>query len=268
MTMSATLQTDDLLDIDQIWELYRLTGDMYYRNVLVAHYHGLVEPTAEHVRRKLPAMVELDDLVSAGSFGLMAAVESYDRSRGVRFETYCVHRIRGAILDELRQSDWVPRSARKRVQKLAKATELLQARLGRRPNVVELAEELAMDAAEVERFIDSAPAPRLSSLDDVSDHRQEGQPMSPLDRLAAHNTPEPSHKARRRDLIRHLTRGLTRTEKLILVLYHCEELTMKEIGVTLGLSESRVSQMHSNLLARLRAEVTRHRATFNSGEDF
>lgn len=265
--MSATLQTENCLDVAQTWELYELSRDMYYRNLLVAHYHGLVELTAQHICRKLPSTVELDDLVGAGSFGLMEAVESFDRNRGIRFETFCVHRIRGAILDDLRQADWVPRSARRRSQTLARATQLLQARLGRKPTVTELAEELKMDVAQVEDLRRLGPAPRWRSLDEMSDEGQEGQPMAPLGLLAARNTPEPSRKARRRDLIRHLTRGLTRTEKLILVLYHCEEMTMKEIGAVLGLSESRVSQMHSNLLARLRAEVSGRNSKFK-GQDW
>jgi len=256
--MPATLAADCSVDVDHAWEMYDLTRDAYYRNLLVSHYHHLVHITAEHVRRRLPGAVEVDDLVSAGGFGLMNAVETFDRSRAVKFETYCVHRIRGAILDELRRTDWVPRSARSRTQEYSRAVQSLETRNGRRPSDSEIAGELGMDSDEFEKFQQGNMAPRLTSLDEIHHDGPDSDGMRRLDILAAQKAHEPSRRARRRELIRELTHGLSRTEKLIIVLYHCEELTMKEIGLTLGLSESRVSQMHSLLLARLRARVSHH----------
>jgi len=255
--MPTTLETDCCVDIEHAWEMYDLTRDAHYRNLLVSHYHSLVSITAEHVRRKLPGAVELDDLISAGSFGLMNAVETFDRTRDVKFETYCVHRIRGEILDELRRTDWVPRSARSRIQELSRVVRYLEACLGRRPTESEIADELGISLADVEQLQRNGVAPRMTSLDEIHREGQDGEGMRRLDVLATQKAYEPSRRARRRELIRELTHGLNRTEKLIIVLYHCEELTMKEIGITLGLSESRVSQMHSLLLTRLRAKVSR-----------
>jgi RNA polymerase sigma factor FliA len=255
--MPTTLEADRSVDVDRTWEMYDLTRDAYYRNLLVDHYHRLVSITAEHLRRRLPGVVELDDLISAGGFGLMNAVETFDRTRAVKFETYCVHRIRGSILDELRRTDWVPRSARSRTQEYSRAVQCLETRNGRRPSDSEIAGELGMDSNEFEKLQRGSMAPRLTSLDEIHHDGQESEGMRRLDILAARKDHEPCRRARRRELIRQLTHGLSRTEKLIIVLYHCEELTMKEIGLTLGLSESRVSQMHSLLLTRLRAKVSR-----------
>jgi RNA polymerase sigma factor for flagellar operon FliA len=261
--MPTTLQTDCHADVDHVWEMFELTREPYYRNLLMDHYHHLVGVTAEHLHRRLPNGVELDDLISAGGFGLMAAVEAFDQARAIRFETYCVHRIRGAILDELRRTDWVPRSTRNRAQELSRAVQALEGRLGRRPSESEIAAELDMDAASFEKLRQSSP-PRMISLDDIRNAHEDGEGMRWLDLVATKRAHEPCYRARRRELVRKLTHGLNRTEKLILVLYHCEELTMKEIGITLGLSESRVSQMHSLLLTRLRAKVAKQQATFSA----
>ena len=262
--MPSMLQADCSADIDHVWEMFELTREPYYRNLLIDHYHHLVAATAEHLHRRLPGGVELDDLISAGGFGLMTAIEAFDRSRAVRFETYCVHRIRGAILDELRRTDWVPRSTRNRAQELSRVVQALEVRLGRRPSEREIAEELKMDADEFERLRQGSATPRMTSLDDIRSAGEDSEGMRWLDLVATRRAHEPSHRARRRELIRQLTHGLNRTEKLILVLYHCEELTMKEIGTTLGLSESRVSQMHSLLLTRLRAKVAKQPSSFSA----
>ena len=259
--MPTTLAADRRVDVEHTWEMFDLTRDAHYRNLLVDHYHHLVGITAEHLRRRLPGAVELDDLVSAGGLGLMNAVETFDRTRAVKFETYCVHRIRGAILDELRRTDWVPRSARSRIQEVSRAVQSLEASLGRRPTDGEVAGELGIGLEVYEKLQQTSMPPRMTSLEEI--HRggnDDSEGMRRLDMVAAQRAQEPSHRARRRELIRQLTHGLNRTEKLIIVLYHCEELTMKEIGVTLGLSESRVSQMHSLLLTRLRAKVSRQSA--------
>jgi len=262
--MPTTLEADCRVDIEHAWEMFDLTRDAHYRNLLVDHYHHLVGITAEHVRRRLPGGVELDDLVSAGGFGLMKAVEMFDRTRAVKFETYCVHRIRGAILDELRRSDWVPRSARSRTQEVSRAVQCLEARVGRRPTDSEIADELGIDLDEFEKLQQGGMAPRITSLDEIHHDGHDSEGVSRLDMLASQGGHEPCRRARRCELIRQLTHGLSRTEKLIIVLYHCEELTMKEIGITLGLSESRVSQVHSLLLARLRAKVSRQPAAFGA----
>ena len=260
--MPTMLESDYRVDIEQTWEMFDLNRDAYYRNLLVDHYHYLVSSTAEHLRRRLSDVVELDDLVSAGGLGLMHAVETFDRTRAVKFKTYCVYRIRGAILDELRRTDWVPRSARSRAQEVSRAVQSFEARLGRRPSDGEIADELGIAPAEFKRRQQSGVAPRMTSLDEIRYAGQDSDGTCWLDLLATQKVHEPGHRARRRELIRQLTHGLNRTEKLILVLYDCEELTMREIGVTLGLSESRVSQMHSLLLMRLRSTMSKESVGF------
>lgn len=264
--MPTVSEADYRVDIEQAWEMFDLTGDVHYRNLLVDHYHHLVGATAAHLHRRLPDAVELDDLVSAGSFGLMNALETFDRMRAVKFETYCVYRIRGAILDELRHMDWVPRSARSRTQEVSRAVQAFETRRGRRPSDSEIADELGIDAAEFERRQQNRVVPRMTSLDEIRQSGRDSEGMRRLDVLAAQKAHEPCRRARRRELIRQLTHGLDRTEKLIVVLYHCEELTMREIGITLGLSESRVSQMHSLLLMRLRAKMLKASAAFTDDD--
>jgi len=262
--MPTMLHADCHFDVDHTWMLFKSTGEPCHRNLLMGHYHHLVERTAAHLRRRLPDGVELDDLISAGVFGLMNALESFDRNRDVQFKTYCVHRIRGAILDELRQTDWVPRSVRRRATQLTNAIRALEQHLGRQPTKREIAEELGLDESEVTHWQRSASTPRVTSLDEMCGEGEDTEGMRRLDLLATRKEDTPCRRARRRELLNQLTHGLTRTEKLILVLYYCEDLTMKEIGVTLGLSESRVSQMHSILVARLRAKASRHQSSFSA----
>lgn len=260
--MTTALGVDCRVDIEHAWDMFDLTREDHYRNLLVDHYHFLVDATAEHLRRRLSDAVELDDLVSAGGLGLMHAVETFDRTRAVRFETYCVYRIRGSILDELRRTDWVPRSARRRTQEVARVEQSLKARLGRRPRDSEVAGELGMEPAEFEKLRAGNLVPRLTSLDEICHGGHDGQGIRRLDAMAAQRVQEPCRRERRREWMYQLTHDLSRTEKLILVLYYCEELTMREIGVTLGLSESRVSQMHSLLLMRLRGTISRKSVAF------
>src|SRR5512136_385838 len=155
---------DEKLTIDGIWELFHKTHDDYYRNLLLEHYRDLVRYAAERLHNKLPDKVELDDLISAGTFGLMDAIDAYDPARGVKFETYCAPRIKGSILDELRSMDWVPRLVRARAHQLAKATHTLEMHLGRKPDEQELASELNMDPEEFSRLQRDANAASLVSL--------------------------------------------------------------------------------------------------------
>ncbi len=127
-------KTDSKLTIEQIWGFFHQTHDDQHRNLLMEHYRDLVRYAAERLHAKLPDKVELDDLISAGMFGLMDAIDAYDPARGVKFETYCAPRIKGSILDELRSMDWVPRLVRARAHQLAKATHTLEMHLGRKPD--------------------------------------------------------------------------------------------------------------------------------------
>ena len=153
------------IDIGHVWEQFHKTHDYHFRNLLMEHYSHLVKFTARRFRRKLPENVELDDLISAGDFGLMSAINTYNPGREIKFETYVPSRIKGSIVDDLREKDWLPRLVRQRANQLMKARQLLMARLGRKPTAEETATELKMDMAEYRRLRRDANLAKLLSLD-------------------------------------------------------------------------------------------------------
>ncbi len=257
------MKTQQQLAIDQIWEQFHRTREDRYRNLLMEHYRDLVKYCAERLHSKLPDKVELDDLISAGIFGLMDAIEAFDPTRGVKFETYCAPRIRGSILDELRSMDWVPRLVRARAHQLAKATHSLEMHLGRKPDEQEIAEELEMDIEDFSRLLRDANAASLVSLNTKCGDDETEKDVREIDVIKDQRSQDPVLEAQKRDLKNLLTKGLTRAERLIIVLYYYEEMTMKEIGATLDLSESRVSQMHSSIVARLKAQMNTRKKEFS-----
>jgi len=256
------VKTSQQLDIGRIWEKFYKTRNDRFRNLLMEHYRHLVRYAAERLHSKLPGKVELDDLISAGIFGLMDAIDAFDPARGVKFETYCSPRIRGSILDELRSMDWVPRLVRARAHQLAKATQSLETHLGRKPTKEETAEELDMDMAEFNRLQRDANAVGLVSLNTKYADDDGEKDIREIDIIKDKRSRDPLTEAQKRDLKNLLTKGLTRAERLIIVLYYYEEMTMKEIGVTLDLSESRVSQMHSSIVQRLKAQMNSRKKEF------
>lgn len=260
-TPSAT-KPEKKLGIEKVWELFHESRQDCYRNLLMEHYRDLVKYAAERLHSKLPDKVELDDLVSAGIFGLMDAIDAYDPARGVKFETYCAPRIKGSILDELRSMDWVPRLVRARAHQLARATHALEMHLGRKPDENELAEELDMEMDEFIRLQRDANAASLVSLSTKCGDGDGEKDVYEIDVIKDNRSEDPLLEAQKRDLKNLLTKGLTRAERLIIVLYYYEEMTMKEIGATLDLSESRVSQMHSSIVARLKAQMNTRKKEF------
>ncbi len=259
------LKTDQQISIDKVWELFHKTRDNRYRNILLEYYRDLVRYCAERLHNKLPGKVELDDLISAGTFGLMDAINAFDPDRGVKFETYCAPRIKGSILDELRSMDWVPRLVRARAHQLAKVTHSLEMHLGRKPDEEEIAEELNMDIDEFNRLQRDANAVGLVSLNSKCGDGEDEKDICEIDIIKDKKSEDPLLEAQKRDLKNLLTKGLTRAERLIIVLYYYEEMTMKEIGATLDLSESRVSQMHSSIVARLKAQMNSRKREFSIG---
>lgn len=242
-------------DTLELWREYQMTRDPSLRNRLMERYLPIVKYNAERIAVKLPDEVEVDDLVSAGIFGLMDAIDAFDLERGVKFETYCAPRIRGAILDELRSMDWVPRLVRSRAHKLERATRQLEAELGRTPTEDELGRRLKLPAGEMEKLLRDANAVAQVSLSRKHYETDSSRDVCEIDVLEDKRGRNPVVEVQKRDLKDVITRGLTRAEKLILILYYYEEMTMKEIGATLDLSESRVSQMHSAILNRLRPQL-------------
>jgi RNA polymerase sigma factor for flagellar operon FliA len=252
-------------DVEQLWtEFKQDQNDQELRNRLVEIYLPLVKYNGERIWSRLPEGVELDDLISAGVFGLMDAIDAFDLSRGVKFETYCVPRIRGAMLDELRTMDWVPRLVRSKASKLNEAVKSLETQLGRQPSEIELAEELQISVPELEKMMMDANAVNLISLNKKWYETDSYKDVREIDILEDKKGEDPTRRIQKADLMRLVTRGLNRNERLIIILYYYEELTMKEIGATLDLSESRVSQMHSSIVDRLKNQLGRRRPEFGS----
>jgi RNA polymerase sigma factor FliA len=251
------------VDIEQVWKEFHKNHDDISRNILMEYYHSIVKYSAERLHSKLPDKVEVDDLISAGVFGLMDAIDAFDPGRGVKFETYCSPRIRGSILDELRSMDWVPRLVRSRASQLNKATQSLETNLGRKPNENEIAKELNINKDSFERLRKDATAVGVVSLNAQYAENDSEKDVREIDIIKDDKSKDPLVEAQKRDLKSLLTKGLTRAERLIIVLYYYEEMTMKEIGATLDLSESRVSQMHSSIVARLKAQMSNRKKEFS-----
>jgi RNA polymerase sigma factor for flagellar operon FliA len=260
LVMEKTLKVKKSYEeIMKIWHEFKNESNRELRNFLIEQYLHVVKYNAERIYSKLPDEVELDDLVSAGIFGLIDAIEAFDLSRGVKFETYCAPRIRGAILDELRSMDWVPRLVRSRAHKLDQVSKVLEAELGRAASDEELSERMGINQDEFSKLKRDATAVSLVSLSRKWFETDSQKDVCEIDVLQDKRGENPLEEIQKRDLKDALTKGLTRAEKLILVLYYYEEMTMKEIGATLDLSESRVSQMHSSILARLKAQMSHQR---------
>src|SRR5689334_14740952 len=251
-------------DIKEVWIEYKKTRSEATRNALMENYLHLVRYNAERIHVKLPDEVELDDLMSAGIFGLMDAIEAFDLDRGVKFETYCVPRIRGAMLDELRTMDWVPRLVRSKASRLEESRKELEAQLGRPPRPDEMAEKLGVSLQEYDKMAGDATAVSLVSLNKKWYETDSYKDVREIDILEDKKAEDPTHRLQNRDLMRLVTRGLNRNERLIVILYYYEEMTMKEIGATLNLSESRVSQMHSSIVQRLQAHLAKRKGEFNN----
>jgi RNA polymerase sigma factor for flagellar operon FliA len=239
------------------WSRFLKDHDEDSRNRLLENYLSIVKYTAERLYAKLPDEVELDDLISAGIFGLMDALNAFDPGRGVKFETYCAPRVRGAILDELRSMDWVPRLVRARAHRLGEARQALEASLGREPEETELAKKLQVSMREFHKLQRDARAVGVVSLSRKWFETDSHKEVCEIDVLEDRKSDDPLHVAQRKDIRDMVTRGLSRAERLIILLYYFEEMTMKEIGETLDLSESRVSQMHSAILSRLKVQLER-----------
>ena len=257
LTKSGTVRSANIADRDmkEVWLEYKAGKTESMRNALMENYLHLVRYNAERIYQKLPDEVELDDLMSAGIFGLMDAIDKFDLEHKVKFETYCAPRIRGAILDELRSMDWVPRLVRSRSSKMDSAKKQLEVTLGRSPTPEETAAKMGLPMDEYEKVAKDARATGVVSLNRKWFETDSSKDVREIDVLEDRKSNDPVREIQRRDLKELMTKGLSRAERLIIILYYFEEMTMKEIGATLDLSESRVSQMHSSILVRLRSQM-------------
>lgn len=244
----------------RLWRDYKDSGNASIRERLILKYASFVKYVAGRMAINLPSNVEYDDLVSYGIFGLLDAIEKFDPERRVKFKTYAKTRIRGAILDELRVLDWTPRSIRQKSKQLEKALIELETRLGREPSDEELCRELGMTLKEVRRLFEDTKQSLMMSLDE-GDPEGEGN-TSRKDFLEDIQLISPEKSAELAELKRILAEEITRLserERLVITLYYFEQLTSKEIGRILSVSDSRISQLHTKAILRLRGKLARLR---------
>jgi len=248
----------------ELWRAYRRSKDPALRERLVEAHLALVKFLVARIARRLPRHFRFDDLFSAGLMGSLAAVDEFDPERGVSFSSYASHRIRGAIFDELRRLDWMPRGSRARMRHAQRAIDTLSGRLVRLPTDQEIAKELGIEPETYRASLSKGITLVSLSADGVS---ATGEP-SLVDSVEDGSSPDPFlalAEGERRAMLGRLIDGLPERERQVLALYYYEELTMREIGTVLGVTESRVSQLHSSAVLRLRVILRRQRVEAEAG---
>jgi len=246
------------MDVTRAWHNYRSTGDPELRQTLLNHYLPLVRNVAGRLAMGFPKSVEVTDLVNTGVIGLIEAFANFDPSRGIKFETYAVPRIRGAILDELRSLDWVPRSTRAKSREMDRACSQLEVKLGRKPGHRELAEFMNLSIDEFAATLDDVNGATLLSLDEMIYREEDNRQVPRVETVEAHDKNSVLGEIEELELRAYLglaISNLSEQEKLVIALYYYEELTLKEIGEVMRISESRVSQIHTKAVTKLRGLV-------------
>jgi RNA polymerase sigma factor for flagellar operon FliA len=245
--------------LQRLWESYKSSGDRHLRDRLILHYAPLVKYVAGRVRSGLPSNVESSDLVSYGMFGLIDAIDKFELDRKIKFETYAINRIRGAIIDELRSLDWVPRSVRSKARDLERAHSELEVQLKRAPSEAELAERMGITRADLAKLMSQVSFTNVVALDDITHSGSDrGDKMTLGDLLEDPRAPDPETEYETEEmkiLLAEQIGELPEREKIVLTLYYYERLTLAEIGSVLGVTESRVSQIHSKALLDLRGRM-------------
>jgi RNA polymerase sigma factor for flagellar operon FliA len=248
------------LEFGELWRSYKEENSQTAKDKLLAEYSPLVKYTAQRMAVNLPSSVELGDLMGDGVMGLIKAVESFDPALGYKFGTFASHKVRGAILDGLRSSDWVPRSIRQKSRNLQQTYSSLEQKLGRIPYDDEVAAELGLTMSEFESLLSQvAPTTIISLEEQLPDRGGDSKTLTVLDTIedpqGANPLKELGYQETKR-ILKDTIAELPEKEKLVVALYHYEELTLKEIGSILGITESRVSQIHSKAMLKLRGRVT------------
>ena len=233
--------------------MYNAAGQIN-KDQLVQRFAPLVKRIAYHLMARLPSSVQIDDLVQNGMMGLLDAINRFEAGLGAQFETYAAQRVRGAMLDGLRENDWLPRSLRRDFRRIEVAISQLEQECGRPPTENELAAALGMPLADYQKMLQDARGHQLISFEDMVDDGSEGF----LDRHFEDYSSEPSRVLEDESLRRQLVQGielLPEREKLMMALYYEQDLNLREIGEVMGVTESRVCQLHSQAVARLRARI-------------
>jgi RNA polymerase sigma factor for flagellar operon FliA len=244
---------------DELWRAYRKTKDDAIRNRLIKQYLPLVKYVAGKLAVGMPQNVEFDDLVSYGVIGLFDAIEKFDPGKHVKFKTYAVTRVRGAIFDQLRQLDWVPRSVRQKSRELEETVRRLEAQMGRSATDEEIAREMGLNSREFEKLVMKISGTTVLSLNDVWYAGDDADRMSIGDSIESPHSRNPDTIVEKQEMKRVIVEAiqdLPDKEKKVLVLYYYEDLTLKEIGAVLGVTESRISQLHTKAIMRLMGKLT------------
>jgi RNA polymerase sigma factor for flagellar operon FliA len=246
-------------ETQSLWLEYRRTRDKALRDRLIVTYAPLVKYVAGRLGSGLPTHVDQGDLVSYGLLGLIGAIERYDPERDIKFETYAMARIKGAIIDELRSLDWVPRSVRARAREIERAITELEARLGRAPTDEEIAAKIGISNEELEESLTDISRSSIAALDELWSVSGEGDQISLLDTIEDPSGARPAEaldETETKELLADAISRLPEREKLVVTLYYYEELTLREIGEVLGVTESRVSQLHTKAVLRLKSRLS------------
>ena len=242
----------------ELWSRFKADADPAARERLILQYSPLVKYVAGRVSVGLPSSVEHGDLVSYGMFGLIDALEKFDPSRGFKFETYAITRIKGAIIDELRSIDWIPRSVRSKAKKVERALVELERKLDRTPTEEELAAELDMDVDDLQQLLTQVSLTSIAALDETMPG-EDGDRQALVDTLEDEDSPDPQEvvlDAELRSILSEAINRMSEREKTVIVLYYFEGMTLAQIGEVLGVTESRVCQMHTKAVLGLRTRVT------------
>jgi RNA polymerase sigma factor for flagellar operon FliA len=246
-------------DTGSLWRQYKSSRDQAVRDRLILTYAPLVKYVAGRLGSGLPAHVDEGDLVSYGLLGLIGAIERYDPDRDVKFETYAIARIKGSIIDELRAMDWVPRSVRSRAREIERAIADLESKLGRAPSDEEIATKLGVSQEELDESLSEISRSSIAALDELwTVQGSSGDQVALIDTIEDTQGPEPQSaldQSEVKEMIADAISRLPEREKLVITLYYYEELTLREIGEVLGVTESRVSQLHTKAILRLKARL-------------
>jgi len=245
--------------IAELWREYKTTGEERLRERLILHYSPLVKYVAGRVGVGLPPNIEQADLVSYGIFGLIDAIQKFDLSRAIKFETYAISRIKGAIIDELRSIDWIPRSVRYKAREVEKAYAALEARLHRTPTEAEVAQELGIALEDLHQIFSQVSFVNVVALDELlNSGGEKGDKLSLVDTLEDTKAEDPVQAFETEEtkhLLAKAINTLPEREKIVVTLYYYEGLTLAEIGQVLGVTESRICQMHTKAVLQLRGKL-------------
>ena len=246
--------------IAELWRNYKSTGEERLRERLILHYSPLVKYVAGRVGVGLPPNIEQADLVSYGIFGLIDAIQKFDLERAIKFETYAISRIKGAIIDELRSIDWIPRSVRSKAREVEKAYAALEAKLHRTPTEPEVAAELGIALEDLHTIFSQVSFVNVVALDELlTAGGEKGDKLSLVDTLEDTKAEDPVQAFESEEtkyLLAKAINTLPEREKIVVTLYYYEGLTLAEIGQVLGVTESRICQMHTKAVLQLRGKLS------------